>query len=76
MSKVVVINHVTLDGVMQSPGRADEDPRDGFGHGGWAAPNVDEVVMEAVGGVVSIVHVYVVSGPVLPAASVALTTNV
>jgi dihydrofolate reductase len=49
MSKVVVINHVTLDGVMQAPGRADEDLRDGFGHGGWAAPNVDQVIMEAVG---------------------------
>ena len=23
---------------MQAPGRADEDPRDGFEHGGWAAP--------------------------------------
>jgi dihydrofolate reductase len=30
MSKVVVFNHVTLDGVMQSPGRADEDLRGGF----------------------------------------------
>jgi len=29
MSKVVVINHVTLDGVMQAPGRAEEDTRDG-----------------------------------------------
>ena len=36
MGKIVVINHVTLDGVMQSPGRPDEDPRDGFEHGGWA----------------------------------------
>ena len=34
---VVVVNHVSLDGVMQSPGRPDEDPRDGFAHGGWAA---------------------------------------
>jgi dihydrofolate reductase len=49
MSKVVVINHVTLDGVMQAPGRPDEDTRDGFGDGGWAAGNVDAVVMEAMG---------------------------
>ena len=35
--RVVVINHVTLDGVMQAPGRADEDTRDGFEHGGWAS---------------------------------------
>ena len=32
MSKVVVINHVTLDGVMQGPARADEDTRGGFMH--------------------------------------------
>ena len=40
MSRVVVINHVTLDGVMQSPGRPEEDTRDGFTHrAGWASPN-------------------------------------
>ena len=49
MTKIVVINHVTLDGVMQAPGRADEDQRDGFSHGGWAAPNVDQVMMDALG---------------------------
>ena len=45
--KVVVINHVTLDGVTQAPGRADEDPRGGFEHGGWAVPNNDEVMGKA-----------------------------
>ena len=35
MGNIVVIEHVTLDGVMQAPGRADEDQRDGFEHGGW-----------------------------------------
>jgi dihydrofolate reductase len=49
MSRVVVINHVTLDGVMQAPGRPDEDIRDGFTHGGWSAPNVDGVMMDALG---------------------------
>jgi len=39
MANVVVINHLTLDGVMQSPGRRDEDTRDGFAHGGWARPD-------------------------------------
>jgi dihydrofolate reductase len=45
----VVINHLTLDGVMQSPGRPDEDTRGGFEMGGWAGPNIDEVVNAAVG---------------------------
>jgi len=29
---------LTLDGVMQAPGRADEDLRDDFQYGGWATP--------------------------------------
>ncbi|MDQ3654870.1 MAG: dihydrofolate reductase family protein [Chloroflexota bacterium] len=36
MGKVTVLNHVTLDGVMQAPARPDEDTRDGFTQGGWA----------------------------------------
>ena len=38
MGKIVVICNLTLDGVMQAPGRPDEDTRDGFEHGGWAVP--------------------------------------
>jgi dihydrofolate reductase len=38
MRKLVVCVNVTLDGVMQAPGRADEDTRGDFTHGGWAAP--------------------------------------
>lgn len=50
MANVVVINHVTLDGVMQSPGRAEEDTRGGFSHGGWGARNSDEEALAAVYG--------------------------
>jgi dihydrofolate reductase len=46
MSKVVVITNLTLDGVMQGPAGPDEDRRDGFEHGGWAAPYA---AMEATG---------------------------
>jgi dihydrofolate reductase len=42
-----MINHMTLDGVMQAPGRADEDTRDGFEHGGWSEPYGDAVMGEA-----------------------------
>jgi hypothetical protein len=35
MAKIVLINHLTLDGVMQSPGRAEDDTRSGFTPGGW-----------------------------------------
>jgi len=45
MSKVVVFNHLTLDGVMQAPGRPDEDLRGGFEHGGWARPRSDSAAM-------------------------------
>ncbi len=48
MSKVVVFTNLTLDGVMQAPARADEDRRDGFAHGGWAAPFA---AMQEAGGV-------------------------
>jgi dihydrofolate reductase len=48
MAKIVVINHLTLDGVMQSPGRREEDTRGDFVHGGWGGPNSDEELLEAV----------------------------
>ena len=48
MRKLTVFNSVTLDGVMQAPGRPDEDRRDGFTHGGWAVPYNDEVMAQTV----------------------------
>src|SRR5258708_14425279 len=44
MGRVIVFNSLTLDGVMQAPGRADEDVRGGFTHGGWALPYADEAL--------------------------------
>lgn len=49
MGRVVVMNGVTLDGVMQAPGRPDEDTRDGFAHGGWAIPYGDEAMVAKMG---------------------------
>ena len=49
MRKLMVLNNVTLDGVMQGPGRAEEDVRDGFTHGGWALPFNDPVKGQFVG---------------------------
>jgi dihydrofolate reductase len=49
MRKVVVIEHLTLDGVMQAPGRPDEDERGGFEHGGWAHARTDEVMGRKMG---------------------------
>ncbi len=49
MGKVIVMNGVTLDGVMQGPGRPDEDTRDGFEHGGWDAPYGDEAMVAKMG---------------------------
>jgi dihydrofolate reductase len=44
MRKIVVFNSLTLDGVMQAPGRPDEDRRGGFEHGGWATSYADPVM--------------------------------
>jgi hypothetical protein len=49
VSKVVVFNHLTLNGGMQAPGRADEDRPGGFAHGGWARPRGDAIMGSVAG---------------------------
>ena len=47
MRKIIAITQLTLDGVMQSPGGPEEDPRNGFSHGGWFMRHGDQGVMQA-----------------------------
>ena len=49
MGEIVVFESLSLDGVMQAPGRPDEDTRGGFSRGGWAAPFADESMGKAAG---------------------------
>jgi len=42
--KIVVYEHITLDGVIQAPGGPEEDTSGGFAHGGWTAGFDDDVL--------------------------------
>jgi hypothetical protein len=44
MRKVIVLEHISLDGVIQSPGGPDEDTSGGFAYGGWIAPYSDAIL--------------------------------
>lgn len=44
MRKLIVLEHISLDGVIQAPGAPDEDTADGFKYGGWSAPYSDELI--------------------------------
>jgi dihydrofolate reductase len=49
MRKIIAITQVTLDDVMQGPGGPEEDPSNGFTHGGWAMPFVDDAASKVIG---------------------------
>ena len=48
MRKVIVLEFITLDGVIQAGGGPEEDTSGGFAYGGWQAPYSDDVLGEAV----------------------------
>lgn len=43
MRKVIVLEHISLDGVIQAPGGPEEDTSGGFGYGGWVMTYSDEI---------------------------------
>ena len=49
MRQIIAITQVTVDGVMQAPGGPEEDRRNGFTHGGWAMPFVDDAANQVIG---------------------------
>lgn len=51
-----MLNNLTLDGIMQGPGRVEEDTRHGFAAGGWAQPYADNVLGEYLGRGMSTPH--------------------
>ena len=53
MRKLISITQVSLDGVMQAPGGAEEDPSNGFTQGGWAMPFVDEAAGKVIGAIMA-----------------------
>lgn len=50
MRKIIVIEFITLDGVMQAPGGPEEDTSGSFKYGGWTAPYFDEAAGKAMVG--------------------------
>jgi dihydrofolate reductase len=47
--RVIAVEHLSLDGVYQAPARSDEDTRNGFSHGGWAASGDDPEMQSVIG---------------------------
>jgi dihydrofolate reductase len=49
MRKIIVLEHISIDGVIQAPGGPEEDTSGGFAYGGWAGPYSDEILATALG---------------------------
>jgi dihydrofolate reductase len=47
MRKIIVINRITLDGVLQAPSAPSEDPYDNFRYGGWTLAYSDDVLSKS-----------------------------
>ena len=43
MRKTIVLEHITIDGVIQAPGGPEEDTSDSFAYGGWAGHYADDI---------------------------------
>jgi dihydrofolate reductase len=44
MRKVIVLEHISIDGVIQAPGGPQEDPSNGFPYGGWSGGYDDDII--------------------------------
>jgi dihydrofolate reductase len=44
MRKIIVLEHISLDGIIQAPGGPEEDTSGGFVHGGWISSYSDEIL--------------------------------
>ena len=48
MRKIIVLEFISLDGVIQGPGGTEEDTSGGFAYGGWTSPHSDSVSLAAI----------------------------
>lgn len=53
MREIITITHVSLDGVMQAPGGPEEDPSNGFTHGGWAMTYNDDAAHKVIDAIIA-----------------------
>jgi dihydrofolate reductase len=47
MRKIIVLEHISIDGVIQAPGGPEEDASGGFSYGGWISGYSNDVLGEA-----------------------------